>query len=175
MDAFRQPLTELIERYADLEIQIQKLTAPFSRRYCRDCAGACCREEICKESVESPFLSILVGMQQIRYDPAKGWQSAAGCRLEFGRPLVCYEYFCEEIMESQDFQNARIQELIRRYVSIGSKAHADTHLLCISDLDILSPPKIDKFCDRIGLLLDEIAKARPHTEPSAAAILPPPL
>ena len=165
MDALDQPLTNLFEHYVDLETQIRNLTAPFSRQYCQGCSGACCREAICKESVESPFLSTLVGMQAIRYDPARGWQSTAGCRLEFGRPLVCYEYFCEEVLESENFQDACIQEFIRRFVSIGSKAHGNTHLLCISDLDILTPRKIDKIRDNILLLLAEIARVRSPTEP----------
>ena len=162
MDTFDHTVTNLIERYVHLEMQVQKLTAPFSRHYCRGCSGACCREEICNESVESLFLSTLVGLQKIRYDPTNGWQSPAGCRLDFGRPLVCYEYFCEEIMESENFQNACIQDILHRFVAIGSKAHGNTHLLCIADLDILSPQKIDNICHKIGLLLDEIAQVRSH-------------
>jgi hypothetical protein len=175
MDTFHHTLANLIERYVCLETQIQKLTARFSRQYCRECSGACCRDEICKESIQSPFLSTLVGMQKIRYHPTNGWQSAAGCRLDFGRPLVCHEYFCEEIVDSENFQNARIQDIIHRFVSIGSKARGNTHLLCIADLDILSPRKIDNFCDKIGLLLDEIAQVRSHSLPTAATGQPTPV
>ena len=150
----------LFDRYAPLEKEIQKLIYEASTHFCGKCSSSCCKEEICKESIESSFLSILVEKQRIRYDTQNGWISPSGCRLDYGRPLVCYEFFCEDILKSYLFKAANIQEIIKDFASVGNKAYGNTHLLCIDNLDIISSTKIEKMIYKISLVMNKMANFR---------------
>ena len=156
-------LTNLLDSYVVLEKEIQKLIAPLSSHYCSACSGKCCREEICRESVESAFLAALVKRQNIEYDAQNGWLGNSGCRLEYGRPPVCYDYFCDEMLKSRLTKSSEIQAIVNDFVSIGNKAYGNIHLLCISDLDILSPQKIEKLCSRTRAMIDKMARPSPRT------------
>ena len=148
-------LAKLFDRYASLEKEIQKLIYQASSHFCGKCSSRCCKEEICKESIESSFLSMLIEKQRIRYDTQNGWISPSGCRLDYGRPLVCYEFFCEDILKSNVFKGANIQKFINDFVSVGNKAYGNTHLLCVDNLDIISSTKIDKMIDKISLVMNK--------------------
>ena len=158
MTRFGPNLADLLDRYVGLEREIQSLISPLVRRYCEVCAGTCCRIDICKESIESEFLALLVAKQGIRYDDRNGWLGPDGCRLEYGRPPVCYEFFCDDITANKSFQALQIQKITREFVSIGNKVYGHTHLLCITDLDILSPKKIDRLCYKISSAMNKIAQ-----------------
>jgi hypothetical protein len=95
-------------------------------------------------------------MQQIQYDSKNGWIGPSGCRLKFGRPLVCYQFFCNEVIESALYKSVGIQAIINDFVSIGKSAHGDVHLICIDNLEILSPQKIEKICYKIKMLMKEV-------------------
>lgn len=150
-------LANLFDRYVSLEKEIQKLIYPISSPYCSKCSSPCCEEEICEESIESSFLSRLVEKQRIRYEPQNGWISPSGCRLAYGRPLVCYEFFCKDILKSPVFRTINIQKIIHDFVSVGNKAHGNTHLLCVDHLETISPSKINKMVDKMNSVMNEIA------------------
>jgi hypothetical protein len=156
-------LVKLFDDYISLEKEIQKLIFPISQFFCRKCLGNCCREEICKESIESTFLSILTEKQRIRFDNQIGWLGPLGCRLDYGRPLVCYEFFCEDILKTYFFKASNIKKIINDFVSIGNKAYGNTHLLCVDNLDILSSNKIDKIIYEIALLLNNMTEIHFYT------------
>ncbi len=161
MSGIARNLNTFIDKYVAIEKAIQQLVCPLSQRYCAVCTGKCCREEFCKESVESTFLSVLVAKQKIRYDDSNGWLSSNGCRLAYGRPLVCYDFFCDDILHVNSTKTGRILALIKDFVSLGNRAHGAAHLLCIDDLDILKPKKIEKLCCKASLILDKLADTRP--------------
>ena len=146
-------LGELLDRYICLEKEIQKLIYPLSQLYCNKCFGKCCSEQICKESTESVFLSMLVKRQTIQYDNRNGWLGTSGCRLDYGRPLVCYEFYCEDIIESASFSKTDIKKFINDFVSIGDNAHGKSHLICLYDLDTLSPKKTKNMSNKVNSLL----------------------
>lgn len=156
MNGIDGKLAHLLDRYVSLEKEIQKLVSKTAIHFCGRCRLICCKEEICKESVESAFLSMLVERQGLAYDPKHGWIRPKGCGLAYGRPLVCAEFFCDAILKSAQFKTAHIQEIIQRFVSVGNKAHGSTHLLCIDDLDVISPTKIEKMLSHIDALMDSI-------------------
>ena len=160
MNGIEEKRIQLFDRYVLLEKQIQQLMDPLSRPYCRRCTAVCCREEMCRESIESAFLSVLVQMQKIRYNRQNGWLGNAGCRLAYGRPLVCYEFFCEDILHSESFQNAPVRHIVREFVSLGNRVYGNAHLICISDLDILSVRKMDKLLNKINVMLKTISTTR---------------
>lgn len=153
-----------IHHSVSLEKEIQKLIYQTSSHYCEKCSSRCCKEEICKESIESPFLLILIEKQRIRYDIQNGWISPSGCRLVYGRPLVCYEFFCEDILKSYLFRAINIKKIINGFASVGNKAHGYTHLLCIDNLGIISSSKIGKMIYKISSVMNEIANIRFHSD-----------
>jgi hypothetical protein len=158
MTRFGAELTDLLDRYVCLERKIQSLISPLVLRYCAVCAGTCCRREICEESIESEFLALLVTRQKIRYDDRNGWLGPDGCRLEYGRPPVCYDFFCEDIMANKLFQASQIGKMTRDFASIGNKVYGNTHLICLTDLDVLTPKKIDRLCDNITALIQRVTQ-----------------
>jgi hypothetical protein len=145
----------LFDRYIVLEQQIQRMINRASGHFCAKCSSPCCKECYCKESIESPFLSALIKKQKIAYHATKGWMSPKGCRLEYGRPPVCYDFFCDAIAGSPSFQATDIQEFIREYLATGNNALGSTHLVCIDDLESISQKKIDKMLWRIESLIEE--------------------
>jgi hypothetical protein len=165
MKSFGGKLANLFDRYVCLEREVQKRVSPIVHRYCAVCAGECCKIEICKESIESMFLFALVKKQGIRYDDRSGWLGAAGCKLEYGRPPVCYDFFCDDIMANKSFQALQIRKITRDFVSIGNKVYANTHLICVADLDVLTPKKIDCLCDNIAALTNRVARTRFRSDP----------
>ena len=160
MRSLKINLDETIDRYIDLEIEIQKLIHPVVNPFCSQCRGACCKEEICKESIESSFLSLLTQKQAVHYDTQSGWLGPSGCRLAFGRPLVCYEFFCDEVLKSTVYKTAGVQAIIKDFVAIGKNAYGQTHLICVEDLDRLSVGKIDKMDATIRSLFERTTKKR---------------
>ncbi len=149
----------LFRSYTSLEKKIQQRISEISQPICTKCTSRCCKEEICRESIESNFLSILIKDQQIRYDPQNGWISPLGCGLSYGRPLVCYEFFCEQIEGSNKFQTSNMQQAVKEFVAIGSKAHGNAHLICVDNLGLISAGKIARINDRIGRLMAKLANA----------------
>ncbi len=150
-------LANLLTIYVCIEKEIQKLIYQTSFHFCKECSSRCCKEEICRESIESAFLSILVEKQKNQYDTKNGWISPLGCSLDYGRPLVCYQFFCEEILESYLFKKASIHKIINEFASVGNKANGNTHLLCINNLTIISSTKIKKMINKFNLLMKKMA------------------
>jgi hypothetical protein len=150
-------LEDLFEKYATLERQIQRTVSHASGRFCAQCSSQCCKEIYCKESIESPFLSTLIKKQKMTYHAKEGWMSSSGCRLDYGRPLVCYDFFCDAISDSLSFKAVDIPKIVREFMAIGNKAHGNTHLICIDDLGIIASKKIDKIAQRIHSLTKKIA------------------
>lgn len=160
MNTIGANLRDMFDRYIRLEKEIQKLIHPLSQLHCSKCSGKCCSEQICKESTESVFLSMLVERQIVQYDNRNGWIGTSGCRLEYGRPLVCYEFFCENITNSSFFKTSNIQTIINDFGSIGKNAHSNIHLICLDDLHVLSTKKIEKIYNKVNLMIHMMANTR---------------
>jgi hypothetical protein len=94
-------LSKIIEKYAAFEAEVGAYTAELYQNSCSACKGACCRPEICEESLNSPFLERL--RRRFASDAAfsddRGWLKPTGCALPVGRPPVCYQYFCDAVFE----------------------------------------------------------------------------
>ncbi|MBW1834018.1 MAG: hypothetical protein JRI62_04280 [Deltaproteobacteria bacterium] len=151
------PLLSLFYTYLSLEKEILKRVSKISNPFCFKCQTKCCEEKICRESVESPFLSSLIKFQNIQYDQKNGWMSPQGCRLDYGKPLVCYEFFCEQILINKNFQASNIQQTIKEFILIGNRAYGNTHLICVDNLSSISPKKIFKISYQIGKLMEKLA------------------
>jgi hypothetical protein len=147
----------LFQKYLSLEKDIQKRTKQISEHFCKECTSKCCKEEMCRESIESKFLYILIEKQNVDYDRQKGWIGPSGCRLNYGRPLVCYEFFCERILFNNNFRASDIQQIIKEFISIGNRAYGNTHLICIDNLKTISKRKIVKINSKIKGLINKLA------------------
>ncbi len=101
---------------------------------CGMCTACCCRADICEEAADSAFLSKLLKRQGIdadQMDERFGWLDLHGCALEYGRPPVCYAYFCDELIDRLPDDEARrtVQTLGRLMHHIGLNALGEWHLV----------------------------------------------
>lgn len=149
-------LLELQHAYKEVEIEIGKRIHDVSCQFCQRCLSKCCKEQMCRESVESSFLARLTEQQQERYDAGHGWLGAFGCRLKYGRPLVCHEFFCDQILNSGIFDNSNLEQLIGEFVSIGKRSHKNNHLICVESLDSIPLTKIKKMICAIEDLMAKL-------------------
>jgi hypothetical protein len=147
---------KLIDNYINLEKEIQKRTNQISKRYCIQCNTTCCSEEICRESVDSAFLSLLVERQGVKYDEHFGWLSPNGCKLNYGRPYVCYQYFCDKFEKDEIYKASNIRLLVKEFLSIGNRVYEGAHLISIEDLQRIPDAKINKMNFRIIKLLESL-------------------
>jgi hypothetical protein len=91
---------KLLDEYRSIELRVGKLMTQICAPYCRVCPTPCCRLDICKEAVESPFLLAVHGAG-ISFDAKNGYLGCSGCRLKVGRPPICHAFVCDRIMNDQ--------------------------------------------------------------------------
>jgi len=160
MAAIPVKIIPLLDQYKAAEQRIQALIAPITHAFCHECAGNCCREEICRESMQSPFLNTLIQMQDLAYSDSRGWLADSGCRLGYGRPQVCYAYFCNAVMEKEPALSQEIDGVIKAFIASGDRALGGTHLICIQTLDELTRLNISKInnkMDQVVRMISEIS------------------
>ena len=149
-------LETLLDDYIRLEKKIQALIAKVTGAYCRQCLGKCCKKEICREAIDSAFLALLVARQKVRFSDGSGWLGPRGCRLDYGRPLVCYDYFCQDILKSPMLQLSGLQDIIKAFLAAGNRARSSIHLICLQDPDRLPLKKIEMISKKIEDLSERI-------------------
>jgi hypothetical protein len=141
-------LKHLMEEYAELERSVQELTIAQCHGVCELCTACCCRADLCEEALESPFLRLLHrldGLESDRY----GFLTETGCALKIGRPPVCYEFFCEDLLATQpdDFHRRLLCILGQLPNHAGQNAHGDAHLVEImqeEELEHLAFQRLEK-------------------------------
>jgi hypothetical protein len=143
---------DLLSAYAAIELHMQGMINRECRNFCVQCPSLCCKEHFCRESIDSPFLSVLVKKQKAVYHRITGWMSGSGCRLGYGRPPVCYDFFCDAISEDARFHASGLQRIVREFIAIGNKARGNRHLICVDDLKRIVPEKIEKMMRKIDSL-----------------------
>lgn len=142
-------LKQLMEEYAELERGVQELIGAQCGPVCGLCTVACCcRADICEEALGSPFLRLLHGREELESD-AYGFLTETGCALDVGRPPICYEFFCEELLEAlPDDQHRDFLKILGRLPThAGQNAHGDAHLVEImneEELDHLAFQRLEK-------------------------------
>lgn len=145
-------MASLFQCYISIEKEILKKIREITHPICAACRKRCCEEKMCRESIESPFLRHLVDLQHLQYDCQKGWIGRDGCRLNYGRPPVCHEFFCNRILADEKFRKADIQPLLKAFISAGNRAHGNAHLICVPDLRVISSRKLLKLRSKMELL-----------------------
>jgi hypothetical protein len=149
----KKELKHLIEEYTALEHEVQDLVSTQCGPICELCTVACCcRADICEEALGSPFLRLLHGRNELESD-AYGFLTENGCALKTGRPPICYEFFCDELMATQPDELRRnlLRILGRLPTYAGQNAHGNAHLVEImqaEELDRLSFQRLKNQCEK---------------------------
>ena len=105
---------------------------------------------MCRESVDSDFLRFLLGPQAEAYCADTGWyQPGSGCRLDYGRPLVCYEFFCEQFGAPGWNE---LKQLSRDFKTLYAHVYAGQHMLVVDDIGKITPHKLKLIQTRLEAL-----------------------
>lgn len=131
---------QFIELYAELEQGVQDLIAGRCRAVCELCTACCCRAEICEEAVSSPFLRT-IHQREVLDSDGYGFLDIGGCALHAGRPPVCYEFFCDELLAAQedDLHRYVLRALGRLLSLVGEQALGKAHLV-----ELMSPEPLEQ-------------------------------
>jgi hypothetical protein len=149
---FSEQLHRIRDLHIDVESILQSLAALQEDNPCAGCTSVCCKEAFCRESMDSDFLRFVLGPRVDGYSVNAGWYvPGSGCRLSYGRPLVCYEYFCEKY-ETQDVNS--IRQLSRALKTVYANALAGQHILVVDDVSRISANTLRIIHDRLEALRD---------------------
>ena len=145
---------EAADAYLLLEQEVRRLTAGMCFPFCSRCSGACCKEDICRESIESFWLSSIWPMRNhhiARYHPQRGWLASKGCMISAGRPPVCYDFLCDRMLESLPAgpQLACLKEVSRLPGRAGERALGNRHLVALSPEQVLTRLNLQRLRARI--------------------------
>ena len=153
---FSEQLYRIRDVHIEVESILQSLAALQDDVPCASCTSVCCKEVMCRESVDSDFLRFLLGPVVEGYSVEAGWYvPGSGCRLSYGRPLVCYEFFCEKF-ESQDWTQPR--QLSRALKKVYANVFAGQHMLVVEDISRITANKLNIIYGRLENLR-ELANA----------------
>lgn len=138
-----KPIEQFMETYVELETAVRELMTRLFSSTCGICTVCCCRVDICEEALASPFLSQLLERQDRsanNLDDRFGWLDLHGCTLEYGKPPVCYTFFCDELLARlPDDETRHVTRVLGRLMEyIGEDALDGWHLVEIakaSDLE----------------------------------------
>jgi hypothetical protein len=146
-------LNLIVKQYLDFEKKVQKAMTAICGSHCRGCVNVCCREELCRETVEAPFLCRLSenSISSAVYGLRVGWLTVAGCALATGRAPVCYHFLCTDILDAQATRLDRYMlEVLAALINhIGKNALGGRHLVEILDSDDLHRVKLSRFSKKM--------------------------
>jgi hypothetical protein len=168
-------ISKIIEKYAAFEGEVSACTTKIFHRICSACSGACCRPEICAESLTSPFL------KQVRqhfapdavYDDDRGWMKPSGCALPVGRPPVCYQFFCDALFENR--QTAEFRYAVRIISSLGKKALGGKHIVELQDFSELRRANLARIEKRLNEATKAFQQVRAYLDGDTAELNPSPM
>lgn len=150
---------EQLHRIRDLHIEVesilQSLSALQNENVCASCTHVCCKEVICRESMDSDFLRFVLGSRAEDYVAHQGWyQPGSGCQLSYGRPLICYEFFCDRYdtpaVNTPSMQSLRQLSSALKRVYAG--VYAGQHMLVVDDITRITAHKLNVIHDRLEKL-----------------------
>jgi hypothetical protein len=149
-----EELQEIAKRYMNLEVRVNRLVASACQPVCSVCTSCCCDVRFCRESVDSYWLrriAALSGDHIGDFNDQEGWLSAEGCRLNVGRPPVCYEFYCEAIINAkQNHHSRKLLKVLGSLVGfVGSKALGGRHLITLTKFEIQNRLRFEKIRNRL--------------------------
>lgn len=155
-------LIELVDVYASLEMRVNRLMRAACSSVCAVCRRVCCRPEMCRETLESPFLALVRehGQNKLAWDEELGWLGPKGCKLKMGRPPVCYEFICPAIINALPDQatQTRVKDLAMLLSKAGRRAIGGDHLVEIMTTERLAKVNHRRMAARFGSAQAKLAE-----------------
>lgn len=147
-------INDLLQPYSELERAVRALMSNLFSNTCGLCTACCCRADICEEAIESVFLSRLLEKQGISaqdMDDRIGWLDLSGCSLDYGKPPICYAYFCDQLLARlPDDETRYATEVLGKLMHhIGQNALGDRHLVEILNQDELEKVDLPRIARRL--------------------------
>jgi hypothetical protein len=147
-------IEDILEPYAELEKSVRSLMTELFSESCGMCTACCCRTDICEETVGSAFLSKLLTKQDLSGDDMDdriGWLDLHGCSLEYGKPPICYDYYCDQLLSRLPDDEARFSARILGKLMdyVGKDALGSWHLVEIMDVNDLDKVSVDTLSRRL--------------------------
>ena len=143
-------LDNLIKHYGDFEIKVQDLINQLFGHFCVACHDPCCRLDICEEAKDSLFLQRIRAAhnQEEHMADGYGWLEPTGCCLHTGRPPVCSEYLCDELLNNlpTPFERYIAITISSLITYVGEHAVGELHLC-----DILHETDMEKVDEKAVL------------------------
>lgn len=150
-----ETIHDIFEPYAELESRIRQLMVQLFSPTCGMCTACCCRADICEEATESAFLRKLLerqGLDAAGMHERFGWLDLHGCSLEYGRPPVCYAYYCDELLARlPDADSRHAAKVLGNLIHhIGHKALGRLHLVEIMEETDLEQVDVEAISNKIA-------------------------
>jgi len=147
-------LEHILREYAAFESEVRVFSSELWFQWCSNCRKICCQAAYCRETLESPFLFLLLKKysRQVYNNTQKVWLGEAGCKLAVGRPPVCYEFLCANILEARQTGMHRYAMTIlsKLICHIGKRALGSRHLIEVMDPDDLKKIRYSRFEKRLS-------------------------
>ena len=147
-------LEHILREYAAFESEVRVFSSALWFQRCTNCREVCCKAVYCREAFESPFLCLLLKKHshQDSNSTQKDWLSEAGCKLSVGRPPVCYEFLCANILDAQQTGMHRYAMIVlSKLIShVGKRALGSRHLIEVMDPADLKKIKYSRFKKRLS-------------------------
>ena len=146
-------LDRILKAYATFESEVRIFSSELWFPWCSNCRKVCCKAVYCRETIETPFLFLLLkkNSHQVSNNTQTGWLSETGCNLSIGRPPVCYEFLCNNILDAQQTEMHRYAMIVlSKLISyIGKKALGSRHLIEVMDPVDLKKVRYSRFEKRL--------------------------
>ncbi|WP_269537703.1 hypothetical protein [Cerasicoccus fimbriatus] len=153
-------LDQIRTLHIEIEQQLQHIGQITNQPHCATCTSVCCQEHICRESVESAFLRFILGDRAQDYDAEAGWFAPGkGCQLDYGRPLLCYEYFCLKF-SAEELERSHAS-VAREFRAIYAKTWRGQHMLTIDDLNEIPETRLQRIVEDLAALRERMAASAP--------------
>ena len=147
-------LEHILREYAAFEDEVRVFSSELWFQWCSNCREVCCKAVYCRETLESPFLSLLLKKysHQVTNYTQKVWLGEAGCKLAVGRPPVCYEFLCANILDAQQTGMHKYAMIVLSILisHIGNRALGSRHLIEVMDLADLKKVRYSRFEKRLS-------------------------
>ena len=151
-------LDRILKAYATFESEVRVFSSELWLPWCSNCREVCCKAVYCRETIETPFLFLLLKKYSYHVSSTTqtAWLSEVGCKLSVGRPPVCYEFLCSNILDAQQTGMHRYaMTVLSKLVShIGKRALGSRHLIEIMDPSDLKKVKYSRFQKRLSEALN---------------------
>ncbi len=153
---------DLFLKIRNVHIRIEKTIQSASNRIssgvCARCIDNCCKAEICKESAGSSFLRFILDKKIELYNDKEGWYNKqTGCTAEYGRPFICYEYFCSEFDNNVSVKN--LKQYAHLFKKIYSRIYKGQHIIVVENIEDINKNKLKRILNDLINLEQELLLA----------------